>query len=51
MGIIYDLIYKKHDKKIRKEVLEELKETAKEEIRKEFLEELKETKKRKLKKK
>lgn len=51
MGIIYDLIYKKHDKKIRKEVLEELKETAKEEIRKELLEELKETKKEEIKEK
>ncbi len=49
MSIIYDLIYKKHDKKIRKEFLEELKETAKEEIRKEFLEELKETEKEDIK--
>ena len=33
MSIVYDLIYKKHDKKIRKEFLEELKETAKKEIK------------------
>ena len=50
MSIVYDLIYKKHDEKIRKEFLEELKETAKEEIRKEFLEELKETAKEEIRK-
>ena len=33
MSTIYDLIYKKHDKKIRKEFLEELKETEKEDIK------------------